>query len=561
MAQFAAMKKAHPDAIMLFRVGDFYETFGDDAIQASEILGITLTRRGNGYSKDTNLAGFPHHALDTYLPKLLRAGKRVAIVDQLEDPKTVKNKLVKRGVTEVVTPGVSIGDNLLAHRENNFVAALHFAKNEVGVAFLDISTGEFLTAQGDTGYVEKLLANFSPKEVLVERGKRQLLDSSFSAHYLSFELDDWIFTPESANDRLLKQFQTHSLKGFGINRLGAAIIASGAILHYLDITHHFQTSHISSISRIEEDKYVRLDKFTVRNLELVEPLTEDGKSLLGVIDRTVSPMGARLLRRWILFPLKDIMAINRRLDVVEYYFRNPEDLEHLRELLQMTGDLERLISKVAVGRVTPRELLQLHTALTAIGPIKKMCLNSGHEALEAVGQQLNVCEPIRDRIAREIMENAPSALGRGPVIKSGVDEELDRLRNIAYKGKDYLMEIQSREIAATGIPSLKIGFNNVFGYYIEVTNAHKEKVPREWIRKQTLVNAERYITQELKEYEEQILGAQEKIDIIETRLFNELVIAVSDYISAVQLDAQLLSGWMCCRLLRVWLRRTTITDP
>lgn len=541
MAQFAAMKKAHPDAIMLFRVGDFYETFGDDAVEASSILGITLTRRGNGYSKDTNLAGFPHHALDTYLPKLLRAGKRVAIVDQLEDPKTVKNKLVKRGVTEVVTPGVSLGDNLLANRENNFLAALHFCKNEIGAAFLDISTGEFLTAQGDAGYVEKLLANFAPKEVLVERGKRQLLETSFSAHYLSFELDDWIFTAESARDRLLKQFQTRTLKGFGVDKLSAAIIASGAILHYLDITHHFQTGHISAISRIEEDRYVRLDRFTVRNLELTEPLSEDGKSLLGVLDRTVSPMGARLLRRWILFPLKDVSAINRRLDVVEYFFRHPDDLESLRQSLQLTGDLERLISKVAVGRVTPRELLQLRTALSAVVPVRQLCLSSAQEALEAIGQQLNPCLPIRDRIEREIREDAPSALGRGPVIKEGVDAELDSLREIAFKGKDYLLEIQSRESAATGIPSLKIGFNSVFGYYIEVTNSHKSKVPPEWIRKQTLVNAERYITQELKEYEEKILGAQEKIDIIETRLFNELIAAVSDYINAVQLDAQMLA--------------------
>lgn len=541
MAQFAAMKKAHPDAIMLFRVGDFYETFGDDAVEASEILGITLTRRGNGYSKDTSLAGFPHHALDTYLPKLLRAGKRVAIVDQLEDPKTVKNKLVKRGVTEVVTPGVSIGDNLLTHRENNFLAALHFSKNEIGVAFLDISTGEFLTAQGDLNYVEKLLSNFAPKEVLVERGKRQLLESSFSAHYLSFELDDWMYTPEAANDRLLKQFQTQSLKGFGISRLNAAIIASGAILHYLDITHHFQTGHILSVSRIEEDKYVRLDKFTVRNLELIEPLTEDGKSLLGVLDHTVSPMGARLLRRWILFPLKDVSSINRRLDVVEYFFRNPDDLEILRDRLRLTGDLERLISKVAVGRVTPREILQLRLALTSIGPIKELCLASGQEALEAVGEQLNICAPIRERIEREILSDAPSALGRGPVIREGVDNELDTLRSIAYKGKDYLLEIQSREIEATGIPNLKIGFNNVFGYFIEVTNAHKAKVPAEWIRKQTLVNAERYITQELKEYEEKILGAQEKIDIIETRIFNDLVVAINDYINVIKLDAQLLA--------------------
>ncbi|MBD5242567.1 MAG: DNA mismatch repair protein MutS [Bacteroides sp.] len=541
MAQYDSMKKSHPDAILLFRVGDFYETFGPDAIIASEILGITLTRRGNGYSKDQELAGFPHHALDTYLPKLLRAGKRVAIVDQLEDPKTVKNKLVKRGITELVTPGVSLSDNLLTHRENNFLAAVQFGRHSIGVAFLDISTGEFMTGEGTPDYIDKLLANFSPKEVLVERGHRKDLDTQFSGHYLSFELDDWIFTDSAANDRLLKQFGTTSLKGFGIHGMASAIIACGAVLHYLDLTHHLQTGHISTPSRIEEDKFVRLDKFTVRNLEITEPLADDGRSLLGVLDRTVTPMGARMLRRWLLFPLKDPEAINRRLDVVEYFFRHPDRLDLLKEQLDMIGDLERLMSKVAVGRVTPRELTQLRASLEAIPAIKEMCDSSDLEALQNIGEQLNECSAVKERIAREIMDDAPGALNRGQVIKPGVDSELDELRDLAYRGKDYLMQIQSRESAATGIPSLKIGFNNVFGYYIEVTNAHKSKVPEEWIRKQTLVNAERYITQELKVYEEKILGAQEKIAIIEARLFTALVSMVNDYISAIKLNAQLLA--------------------
>lgn len=545
MKQYLEMKQKHPDAILLFRVGDFYETFSDDAIAASEILGITLTRRANGSAQHVELAGFPHHALDTYLPKLVRAGKRVAICEQLEDPKLTK-KLVKRGITELVTPGVSINDNILDHRENNFLAAVHFARHGVvGVAFLDISTGEFLTAEGNADYIDKLLGNFAPKEVLVERGNRNLIEDSFSARYFTFELDDWIFTDEAAMDRLLKQFETMSLKGFGINKMPAAVIASGAILHYLDITQHNQISHINNLSRIEEDRYVRLDKFTVRNLELVDSFADDGKSLLSVIDRTISPMGARLLRRWVLFPLKDVKAINARHDVVEYFFRHPDEREQIKSALEQIGDLERLISKVAVGRITPREVVQLRNALTAVEPIKNLCSGAELDALRAIGEQLNPCTVIRDRIAREIVDDAPSALNRGTVIKDGVDAELDELREIAFQGKDYLMKIQMRESEATGIPSLKIGYNNVFGYYIEVTNTHKDKVPEEWIRKQTLVNAERYITQELKEYEEKILGAQERIQVIETRLYNELVAALAQYTPAIQLNASLIARLDC----------------
>lgn len=541
MKQYIEMKQKHPDAILLFRVGDFYETFSDDAIVASEILGITLTRRANGVSQYVELAGFPHHALDSYLPKLVRAGKRVAICEQLEDPKLTK-KLVKRGITELVTPGVSVNDAVLNHRENNFVSALHFTRSGlIGVAFLDISTGEFLTAEGNADYVDKLLNNFAPKEVLVERGNRKRVDETFSSRYLVFELDDWIFTDEAANDKLLKQFETRNLKGFGIHSLHAAIIASGAVLHYLDITKHTMTSHITRLSRIEEESYVRLDKFTVRNLELVEGMGDEGKSLLDVIDRTISPMGARLLRRWLLFPLKDVKAINARLDVVEYFFRHPEQHDEVKSLLEHVGDMERIISKVAVGRISPREVVQLRNALNVMEPLKKLCCDADLEALRSIGEQLNPCSLIRDRIAREIVDDAPIALNRGAVIKDGVDTELDELREIAFKGKDYLLKIQAREIEATGISSLKIGYNNVFGYYIEVTNTHKSKVPADWIRKQTLVNAERYITQELKDYEEKILGAQEKIAIIETRLYNDLVARLAEYIPAIQLDSALVA--------------------
>ena len=541
MKQYFEMKQKHPDAVLLFRVGDFYETFSDDAIVASEILGITLTRRANGVSQYVELAGFPHHALDSYLPKLVRAGKRVAICEQLEDPKLTK-KLVKRGITELVTPGVSVNDAVLNHRENNFVSALHFTRSGlIGVAFLDISTGEFLTAEGNADYVDKLLNNFAPKEVLVERGNRKRVDETFSSRYLVFELDDWIFTDEAANDKLLKQFETRNLKGFGIHSLHAAIIASGAVLHYLDITKHTMTSHITRLSRIEEESYVRLDKFTVRNLELVEGMGDEGKSLLDVIDRTISPMGARLLRRWLLFPLKDVKAINARLDVVEYFFRHPEQHDEVKSLLEHVGDMERIISKVAVGRISPREVVQLRNALNVMEPLKKLCCDADLEALRSIGEQLNPCSLIRDRIAREIVDDAPIALNRGAVIKDGVDAELDELREIAFKGKDYLLKIQAREIEATGISSLKIGYNNVFGYYIEVTNTHKSKVPTDWIRKQTLVNAERYITQELKDYEEKILGAQEKIAIIETRLYNDLVARLAEYIPAIQLDSALVA--------------------
>ncbi len=539
MKQYIEMKQKHPDAILLFRVGDFYETFSDDAIVASEILGITLTRRANGAAQYVELAGFPHHALDSYLPKLVRAGKRVAICEQLEDPKLTK-KLVKRGITELVTPGVSVNDTVLNHRENNFLASVHFTRGGlIGVSFLDISTGEFLTSEGNSDYIDKLLNNFGPKEVLVERGNRKLLDETFSARYLSFELDDWIFTEDAARERLLKQFETNSLKGFGIHALHAAVVASGAIMHYLDITNHTQTGHITKLSRIEEDRFVRLDKFTVRNLELVDSVAEDGKSLLEVLDRTVTPMGARLLRRWLLFPLKDVSAINGRLDVVESFMRNPEHRTRLKEALEHVGDMERIISKVAVGRVSPREIVQLRNALTALVPIKELCLESDSPAVVAIGEQINPCVKLRDRIAREITDDPPVAVNRLNVIRDGVDSELDELREIAFKSKDYLLKIQAREVEATGISSLKIGYNNVFGYYIEVTNTHKHKVPSEWIRKQTLVNAERYITQELKDYEEKILGAQEKITVIETRIFSELVAAITEYIPAIQLDATL----------------------
>ncbi len=540
MKQYIAMKQKHPDAILLFRVGDFYETFSEDAVAASEILGITLTRRANGSAQYVELAGFPHHALDTYLPKLVRAGKRVAICEQLEDPKTTK-KLVKRGITELVTPGVSINDNVLNHRENNFLSAVHFGKQVTGVAFLDISTGEFLTAEGSLDYIGKLMANFAPKEVLVERGKKRLVEESFAEKYYTFELDDWVFTPSSAMDRLLKQFETSSLKGFGVHNMGSAIIASGAILHYLDITQHTHTGHITSLARVEEEMSVRLDRFTIRNLELVRAMNEDGKSLLDIIDRTVSPMGARLLHRWLLFPLKDPKEINKRLDIVEYFFKQTDSRETLGERLAQVGDLERLIGKVSASRVNPRELCQLRNALLMVPDIKEICLSSGEPALVSIGEQLNPCGSIADKIGREINEDAPTALNRGPVIRDGVDAELDELREIAFKGKDYLAHLQQRESQRTGIPSLKVAYNNVFGYYIEVTNTHRDKVPSEWIRKQTLVNAERYITQELKEYEEKILGAQDKIAIIEQRIYSALVARVCDYIPAILLDAQLLA--------------------
>lgn len=544
MKQYFELKAKHPDAIMLFRCGDFYETYSEDAVAASEILGITLTKRANGQSKTVEMAGFPHHALDTYLPKLIRAGRRVAICDQLEDPKATK-KLVKRGITELVTPGVAINDNVLSYKENNFLAAVHFGKSACGVAFLDISTGEFMTAEGPFDYVDKLLNNFAPKEVLFERGKRGMFEGNFGSKFFTFELEDWVFTETSARERLLKHFETKNLKGFGVEHLKNGIVASGAILQYLDMTQHNQIGHITSLSRIEEDRYVRLDKFTVRSLELIASMNEGGTSLLDVIDHTISPMGARLLKRWLVFPLKDVKPINERLDVVEYFFREPDFKDFIEEQLHRIGDLERIVSKAAVGRISPREVVQLKVALQAIEPIKNACLNADNESLRRIGEQLNLCASIRDRITKEIKNDPPLLINKGGVIAEGVSDELDELRRIAYSGKDYLLQIQQRESEMTGIPSLKIAYNNVFGYYIEVRNAHKDKVPAEWIRKQTLVNAERYITQELKEYEEKILGAEEKILVLETRLYNDLVLALSDFIPAIQINATQIARLDC----------------
>ena len=544
MKQYFEVKAKHPDAILLFRVGDFYEMYGEDAVIGAEILGIVQTKRANGVGTHIEMAGFPHHALDTYLPKLVRAGKRVAICDQLEDPKLTK-KLVKRGITELVTPGVSINDNILNHKENNFLASIHFGKSTCGIAFLDISTGEFLTAEGTPDYIDKLLNNFSPKEVLIERNNKKHFEELFGPRFFIFELEDWIFTSEAAHDRLLKHFETKNLKGFGVQHLTLGIIASGAILYYLDQTQHTHISHITSLSRIEEERFVRLDKFTVRSLELVSTMNEEGTSLLQVIDKTISPMGSRLLRRWILFPLKNVQPIEERQAVVEHFFRHPDMKELLNEQLEQIGDLERIISKVAVGRVSPREVIQLKVALNAIEPIKEACQSSGDPSLVRIGEQLNCCVSIRERIAKEIKQDPPSLVNKGGIIAEGVNAELDELRTIAYSGKDYLLQIQQRESERTGIPSLKIAFNNVFGYYIEVRNAHKDKVPAEWIRKQTLVNAERYITEELKEYEEKILGAEEKILSLETRIFNDLVLALTDYIAPIQLNASLIGRIDC----------------
>lgn len=544
MKQYFEIKSKHPDAILLFRVGDFYETFSQDAIDTAEIVGITLTRRANGAAQFVELAGFPHHALDTYLPKLVRAGRRVAICDQLEDPKQT-TKLVKRGVTELVTPGVSINDNILNHKENNFVCAIHFAKKNFGVSFLDISTGEFLVAEGTKEYTDKLLANFSPKEILIERNKKKLFEEYFGSRFFTFELDDWIFTQDAAKDRLLKHFETKNLKGFGVEHLSDGIISAGTILHYLDSTHHTQIGHISSLSRIEEDRYVRLDKFTVRSLEIISTMNEGGKSLLDIVDKTISPMGARMLRRWLVFPLKEVKPINDRLAVIEYFFRDPSLKQVLEEKLSLIGDLERIISKVAVGRVTPREVVQLKVALKAIQPIRDLFLASDEPSLKEIGERLNPCPIISDKIEREIQNDPPALINKGNIVNKGVNEELDKLRAIAYSGKDYLLQIQQREIEATGISSLKISFNNVFGYYIEVRNSHKDKVPAEWIRKQTLVNAERYITQELKEYEEQILGAEEKILALETAIYNNLVTSLIEYIPTIQVNASLIARTDC----------------
>ena len=555
MKQFFDLKAKHPDAVLLFRCGDFYETYCDDAVEASRILGITLTKRNNGYNKGDEMAGFPHHALDTYLPKLIRAGKRVAICDQLEDPKLTK-KLVKRGITELVTPGVALSDNVLNYKENNFLAAIHFGRSACGVSFLDISTGEYLVSEGTYDYVEKLLGNFQPKEVLYDRDRRQDFERYFGTRWVTFQMDEWVFTEQSAMQKLLKHFQVKSLKGFGIDHLRSGIIAAGAILHYLELTQHTQIGHITTIGRIEEEKFVRLDKFTIRSLELLQPMQEDGRSLLDVIDRTVSPMGGRMLRRWLVFPLKDQKPIEERLDVVDYFFREPDFRQLVDEQLHRVGDLERIISKVAVGRVTPREVVQLKNALLAVEVIKGACTaacNSQHAredeapspVIATIGERLSLCEVIRDRIAREIENDPPQLVQKGGVIRNGVNDELDELRHIAYSGKDYLLQIQNREAELTGIQSLKIGYNNVFGYYLEVRNTYKDKVPAEWVRKQTLAQAERYITQELKEYEEKILGAEDKILSLESQLFNELVVAIQQFIPQIQVNATLLARLDC----------------
>lgn len=544
MKQYYAIKDQHPDALLLFRVGDFYETFGDDAIKASEILGITLTRRANGSASSVELAGFPYHALDTYMPKLVRAGQRVAICDQLEDPKTAKT-IVKRGITELVTPGVSINDNILNNRENNFLASVHFDKKMAGVAFLDISTGEFLTAEGSFEYVDKLLNSFQPKEVLYQRGKDDDFNIHFGHRFYTFKLDDWVYTSDAATDRLLRHFEVKSLKGFGVDRLGYGVIASGAILQYLDITQHTHIKHISNLARIEEDRYVWLDRFSIRNLELINPLGEGGRTLAGVIDKTHTPMGARMMRRWITFPLKDVALINHRLDVVSSFVEDKSLRFRIAELLDEIGDLERITSKVAVARINPREVVQLKNALSAIDPIKEFCANSGNTTLQQFADQLNPCKTIRDRIEKEIYPDPSLMLNRGNIIAPGVSEELDELREIKTNGKQYLLDMQERETKETGISSLKIAYNNVFGYYIEVRNTHKDKVPSTWIRKQTLVSAERYITEELKDYETKIMGAEEKILELEAKLFGDLVTAITMYIQAIQLNSNIISQIDC----------------
>ncbi len=544
MKQYYQMKDKHPDAILLFRVGDFYETFSDDAIRTSEILGITLTKRANGSASYVELAGFPHHAIDTYLPKLVRAGMRVAICEQLEDPKKTKT-LVKRGIVELVTPGVSYNDNVLEHKENNFLACVHLEKKSAGIAFLDVSTGEFLTAEGSFEYIDKLMGNFQPKEVLYQKGKEKQFHELFGGKFYTFTMDDWVFTETAAQDRLLRHFETNSLKGFGVHNLRDGIIASGAILQYLDFTKHSQAGHVTQIARIEEDRYVWLDKFTLRNLELFGALNEGAKTLSQVMDKTLSPMGSRLLKRWIALPLKDPVRINNRLDVVKYFHANEEKAWEIEDEIKQIGDLERIISKVAVGRISPREVVQLKNALIAIEPIQASCLQSGNENLVKIGEQLNPCQSIREKIENEIKADPPAMVSKGGVIADGVSASLDDLRKIAFSGKDYLLQMQVRESERTGIPSLKIGFNNVFGYYIEIRNTHKDKVPEEWIRKQTLVSAERYITQELKDYEDKILGAEEKILALETRLYNDLVISITDYISSIQLNAAMIARLDC----------------
>ncbi len=560
MKQYYNVKAKHPDAMLLFRVGDFYETFGEDAIKSSEILGITLTRRANGSASFVELAGFPYHALDTYLPRLVRAGQRVAICEQLEDPKLAK-KIVKRGITELITPGVSLNENVLNNKENNFLAAVHFDKGVAGVSFLDISTGEFLVSEGTLEYIDQLLNNFQPKEVLFEKQKNDLFRESFGSKFYTYKLDDWIFTPEAANDRLLKQFETSSLKGFGIHNLGFGIIASGAILYYLDITQHTQLGHITNLSRIEQDRYVWLDKFTIRNLELFQSPYEGARTLLDVTDRTISPMGGRLLKRWLSLPLKDIQPVNDRLDIVEYFTANKSFSKEAADLIRQTGDLERLVSKVAVSRINPREVVQLKRALMAVEPLKDLCSKSGCHPLALIGEQMNPCKSISARIERELTGEPPVQVNRGNVIARGVSAELDELRDILYNSKDFLARLQSRESARTGISSLKVSFNNVFGYYIEVRNTHKDKVPPEWIRKQTLVNAERYITEELKEYESKILGAEEKITALETRLFNDLVLAIVEYIPPIQLNSSLIARLDCLHSFAVMSEENNYVRP
>lgn len=558
MKQFFSMKAQHPGALMLFRCGDFYETYGEDAVESAKILGITLTRRNNGGNCDSiEMAGFPHHALDTYLPKLIRAGKRVAICDQLEDPKkkreaikgkkglSAMDKMVKRGITELVTPGVALSDNVLNYKENNFLAAVHFGKGACGVSFLDISTGEFLTGEGTFDYVEKLLGNFQPKEVLFDRAKKQDFERYFGTRLCTFEMDDWVFTDQTARQKLLKHFGTKNLKGFGVDHLHNGVVAAGAILQYLEITQHTHINHITSLARIEEDKYVRMDRFTIRSLELIAPMNEDGASLLDVIDNTVTPMGGRMLRRWMVFPLKDAKPINERLDVVDYLFREPDFRECIDEQFHRIGDLERIISKVAVGRVSPREVVHLKNALMAIQPVKTACLYAKSETLKRIGEQLNLCESLRDRIEKEIQPDPPQLAAKGNVIAPGYDRQLDELRSIRDNGKQYLLEIQEKEAEQTGITSLKIGFNNVFGYYLEVRNTFKDKVPEDWIRKQTLAQAERYITPELKEYEEKILGADEKILAMEGQLFMELIQDMQEFIPQIQINANLIAHLDC----------------
>ena len=545
MQQFFSLKAKHPDAVLLFRCGDFYETYCEDAVTAAKILGITLTKRNNGAGvKGDEMAGFPYHALDTYLPKLIRAGKRVAICDQLEDPKLTK-KLVKRGITELVTPGVALGDNMLNYKENNFLAAVHFGKGACGVSFLDISTGEFLTGQGTYDYVEKLMGNFQPKEVLYDRTHKNDFIRYFGTHYCVYEMDDWVFTEQTARQKLLKHFGTKSLKGFGVDHLRNGVIASGAIMQYLELTQHTHIGHITSLSRIEEERYVRLDNFTIRSLELLAPMQHEGQSLLGVIDKTTTPMGGRLLRRWLVFPLKDEKPINQRLDVVEYFFKDPAFRQCTDEQLHRIGDLERIISRVAAGRVSPREVVQLKNALEAIVPIKEACLATDEENLQHIGNQLSLCETLRDRIRKEIVPDPPQLVNKGGVIAAGCSAELDELRQISHSGRSYLLKLQEREIAETGISSLKVGYNNVFGYYLEVRNTYKDKVPQDWIRKQTLAQAERYITQELKEYEEKILGADEKILSLEEQLFMQLVQSMQEYIPQIQVNANVLAHLDC----------------